>query len=215
MKRTIASLSTVLGLSLISTAHAAEITFSCGSQELEMRLCQEAADAWSAQSGHTVQVVRAPERSNDRYFQYLDLLGRGDASIDVLQIDVIWPSALADNLVDLSSHVAAEVLDQHIAAIVANNTVGGRLVAMPWYTDAGMLYYRRDLLDRYGLDVPQTYAELADAALVIQDGERAAGQPDFWGFVFQGQAYEGLTCNALEWISAHGGGRIVDERGRR
>jgi trehalose/maltose transport system substrate-binding protein len=211
--RTIASLCTVLGLTLMPTAQAAEITFSCGWQELEMRLCREAADAWSAQSGHDVQVVQAPERSNDRYFQYLDLLGRGDASIDVLQIDVVWPSALADNLVDLSSHVTAEVLEQHIGAIVANNTVGGRLVAMPWFTDAGMLYYRQDLLDQYGLDVPQTYAELADAALIIQEGERAAGNPDFWGYVFQGQAYEGLTCNALEWISAHGGGRIVDEQG--
>ncbi|MGH6917788.1 MAG: extracellular solute-binding protein, partial [Geminicoccaceae bacterium] len=213
MMRTITSLGTALGLTLISTAHAAEITFSCGSQQLEMRLCQEAADAWSAQTGHTVQVVRALERSNDRYFQYLDLLGRGDEELDVLQIDVIWPSALADNLVDLSSHVTPAVLGQHIAAIVANNTVDGRLVAMPWFTDAGMLYYRQDLLNQYGLDLPQTYAELADAALIIQEGERSAGKPDFWGFVFQGQAYEGLTCNALEWISAHGGGRIVDEQG--
>lgn len=213
--RTIASLGlgTALGLTLISTAHAAEITFSCGSQQLEMRLCQQAADAWSAQSGHTVKVVRALERSNDRYFQYLDLLGRSDDEIDVLQIDVIWPSALAGNLVDLSSHVAPEVLGQHFETIVANNTVDGRLVAMPWFTDAGMLYYRKDLLDRYDLDVPQTYAELADAALIIQEGERSAGKPDFWGFVFEGQAYEGLTCNALEWISAHGGGRIVDEQG--
>jgi trehalose/maltose transport system substrate-binding protein len=211
--RTIASLGTALGLALMPTAQAAEITFSCGWQEVEMRLCQEAADAWSAQSGHDVQVVRAPERSNDRYFQYLDLLGRGDGSIDVLQIDVVWPSALADNLVDLSSHVAPEVLDQHIEAIVANNTVGGRLVAMPWFTDAGMLYYRQDLLEQHGLDVPQTYAELADAALIIQEDERAAGNADFWGLVFQGQAYEGLTCNALEWISAHGGGQILDAEG--
>jgi trehalose/maltose transport system substrate-binding protein len=47
---------------------------------------------------------------------------------------------------------------------------------------------------------------------VIQEGERA-GNADFWGFVFQGQAYEGLTCNALEWIAAAGGGRIVDDDG--
>jgi trehalose/maltose transport system substrate-binding protein len=211
--RTIAGLGAALVAMLVPPAQAAEITFSCGWQELEMRLCQEAADAWSAQSGHTVRVVRALERSNDRYFEYLDLLGRGDASIDVLQIDVIWPSAFAEHLVDLSPHVAPEVLDQQFEAIVANNTVADRLVAMPWFTDAGMLYYRQDLLDQYGLEVPQTYAELADAALVIQQGERAAGNAEFWGFVFQGQAYEGLTCNALEWISAHGGGRIVDQQG--
>jgi trehalose/maltose transport system substrate-binding protein len=195
-------------------AVGAEITMSCGWQETELRLCQEAAAAWSAQSGNTVKVVRGPERSNERYFEYLDLLGRGDPSIDVLEIDVIWPSALAGELVDLSGQIPPDVLKQHIPAIVANNTVDGRLVAMPWFTDAGMLYYRKDLLEKYGAPVPQTWSELADTALTIQQAERAAGKGDLWGFVFEGQAYEGLTCNALEWINAYGGGTIVDQQGQ-
>ncbi|MEM7026318.1 MAG: extracellular solute-binding protein, partial [Pseudomonadota bacterium] len=170
--RTIASLTTVLGVALGSAAHGAEITFSCGWQELDLRLCQEAADAWSKESGHVVNVLQGPEQSNERYFQYLDLLDRGDSSIDVMQIDVIWPSAMADKLVDLTSHIEPDVLKQHIQAIVDNNTVNDRLVAMPWYTDAGMLYYRKDLLEKHGLKVPQTYAEMADAALLIQEGER-------------------------------------------
>jgi len=194
-------------------ALAAEVTLSCGPQDLEFRLCEEAAAAWSAESGHTATVVRAPEQSNQRYFAYLDLLARRDGSIDILQVDVIWPSALADQLVDLAEHVPADTLRQHFPALVANNTVGDRLVAMPWFTDAGMLYYRTDLLEQYGVEVPETWSDLADAALLIQDGERAAGNGDFWGLVFQGQAYEGLTCNALEWIEAAGGGRIVDDDG--
>ena len=207
-------LGAALAAALIATAGArvAEITFACGWQELEVRLCEEAAATWSAQSGHTVKVVRGPEQSNQRYFEYLDLLGRSDRSLDVLQVDVIWPSALAGHLVDLSEHVRAAELAEHFAPLVANNTVDGRLVAMPWFTDAGILYYRKDLLAKYGIAVPSTWSELADAALVIQEGERA-GNADFWGFVFQGQAYEGLTCNALEWIAAAGGGRIVDDDG--
>jgi trehalose/maltose transport system substrate-binding protein len=203
----------IAALTVGSGVRAAEITLSCGSQELEFRLCEEAAAAWSAESGHTATVVRAPEQSNQRYFEYLDLLARGDDSIDILQIDVIWPSALADQLVDLADHVPADVLSQHFPALVANNTVGERLVAMPWYTDAGILYYRADLLEEYDVEVPATWSDLADAALLIQEGERAAGNGEFWGLVFQGQAYEGLTCNALEWIEAAGGGRIVDENG--
>jgi trehalose/maltose transport system substrate-binding protein len=206
----------LLGITLLGPgpAHAAELRLSCGAQDREMRLCQEAAAAWAAKSGNSVEVVRAPERSNERYFAYLDLLGRRDASVDVLEIDVIWPSALAAELVDLGPQIAPEVLNEHLPPIVANNTVDGHLVAMPWFTDAGMLYYRKDLLAKYGAGVPQTWSELADVALMIQTAERAAGNPDLWGLVFEGQAYEGLTCNALEWINAYGGGTIVDREGQ-
>ena len=196
-----------------TAAGAAEIRLSCGWQELELRLCEEGAAAWAAESGHQVSVLRAPEQSNQRYFMYLDLLGRGDPDVDVLQIDVIWPSAFADQLVDLGEQVPPDIKDQHFEALIANNTVSGRLVALPWFTDAGIMYFRADLLAKYQLKIPATWSELADAALVIQQGERAAGNAGFWGLVFQGQAYEGLTCNALEWIAASGGGRIVDQDG--
>jgi trehalose/maltose transport system substrate-binding protein len=194
-------------------AQAAEVTLSCGRQELEFRLCEEAAAAWSAARGHAAHVVHAPEQSNQRYFEYLDLLARRARSIDILQIDVIWPSALADQLVDLREHVTADALSAHFPALVANDTVRGRLVAMPWFADAGVLYYRADLLEKYGVALPATWSDLADAALFIQEGERTASNRDFWGLVFQGEAYEGLTCNALEWIEGAGGGRIVADDG--
>jgi trehalose/maltose transport system substrate-binding protein len=142
---------TVLATALAAAAGAApaaEITLSCGWQELEVQLCEEAAAAWSAESGHQVVVRRGPEQSNQRYFEYLDLLSRADSSLDVLQIDVIWPSAFADHLVDLAAHVPPEVTAQHFEALIGNNTVDGRLVALPWFTDAGILYYRSDLLAR-------------------------------------------------------------------
>jgi trehalose/maltose transport system substrate-binding protein len=61
--------------------------------------------------------------------------------------------------------------------------------------------------------VPKTWDEMAAAAKVIQDGERAAGNADMQGFVFQGNAYEGLTCDALEWVKSSGGGQIVEADG--
>jgi trehalose/maltose transport system substrate-binding protein len=84
---------------------------------------------------------------------------------------------------------------------------------MPWFADAGLLYYRKDLLQRHNRQVPQTWAELTETARIIQDAERQAGNRNFWGFVWQGRAYEGLTANALEWISSYNGGLIVDDKG--
>ena len=54
---------------------------------------------------------------------------------------------------------------------------------------------------------------MADTAKIVMDKERAAGNKDMWGFVFQGNAYEGLTCNALEWVKSNGGGQIIEPDG--
>ncbi len=84
---------------------------------------------------------------------------------------------------------------------------------MPLQIGAGLLYYRTDLLEEYGYDgPPQTWEELEAMARTIQEGERQ-DNPDFAGFVWQGNAYEGLTCDALEWIHSNGGGLIISTDG--
>jgi trehalose/maltose transport system substrate-binding protein len=105
-------------------------------------------------------------------------------------------------------------VNDHFPAMVKNDTLGGRLVAVPWFTDAGVLYYRKDLLQKYGAKVPETWEEMTATAQKIQDAERKAGNDKMWGFVFQGRAYEGLTCDALEWIASYNGGTIVEPDGK-
>jgi trehalose/maltose transport system substrate-binding protein len=87
------------------------------------------------------------------------------------------------------------------------------LVGIPWFTDAGVFYYRPDLLEKYGFEAePQTWDELEEQAQAIMEGE-VAENPAFTGFVWQGNAYEGLTCNALEWQFSQDGGRIIEPDG--
>jgi trehalose/maltose transport system substrate-binding protein len=114
---------------------------------------------------------------------------------------------------DLSQLLPAQDRADHFKVLVDNDTVDGKLVAVPWFVDAGLLYYREDLLKKYGRQVPQTWADLADTAKAVMKGESKGGNAKLQGYVWQGRAYEGLTCNALEWIASFGGGGIVDQKG--
>ena len=145
----------------------------------------------------------------------VDLLRRvlreGGPSPDGLGIDVIWPGILADHLIDLRSDFATELSSQD-PQLVSSYTVHGKVVAVPYHTHVGVLEYRTDLLRQYGYShPPETWDELETMAARIQAGERAKGRKDFWGYVWQGAATEGLTCNALEWQVAEGGGRIIED----
>ncbi len=173
-------------------------------------MCRTAAETWAKKTGHTVKIISTPNESNQRLALYQQLLAAGSSDIDVFQIDVIWPGILGRHFINLSGREPPEIFNVHFAPIVKNNTVGRRIVAMPWFIDAGLLYYRKDLLDKYGAAVPNTWDEMTRTSKRIQDAERAAGNDKMWGFVFQGRAYEGLTCDALEWVHSYGGGTIVE-----
>jgi trehalose/maltose transport system substrate-binding protein len=186
------------------------ITVAGGAVGQELELTKKAAEMYMQEHPNVeVKVLDTPDLAQDRLGLYLQFLEAKSSEVDVYQIDVIWPGDLAEHFVDLYEYGAKDVVDQHFEAIVQNNTVNGKLVAIPWFTDAGLLYYRTDLLEKYNLDVPKTWDELEKAAKTIQEGERAEGNSDFWGYVWQGDAYEGLTCDALEWIYSNGGGTII------
>ena len=127
---------------------------------------------------------------------------------------MVWPGILGQHFVDLQPHVDDATKAMHFETMLENNVVDGRLVALPWYTDAGLLYYRKDLLEEHGRPVPATWAELTETARAIQEAERVQGNERMVGFVFQGKSYEGLTCVALEWIDSFGGGTFVNEAGK-
>jgi trehalose/maltose transport system substrate-binding protein len=214
MRKLLIGLVLTAGLAL-GVAAAQTITVAAGAVGQELELTRDAAQRYMEQNpGVTVNVIETPDGAGARMGLYLQFFEAQSPEVDVFQIDVIWPGDLAVHFVDLYDYGARDVVDQHFPAIVENNTVDGRLIGIPWFTDAGMLYYRTDLLEKYGFaGPPQTWSELTEMAQAIQDGERADGQSDFWGFVWQGNAYEGLTCNALEWMASNGGGTIISPDG--
>jgi trehalose/maltose transport system substrate-binding protein len=128
----------------------------------------------------------------------------------VLAVDVIWPGVLQPDLVDLQHDVADEfpALEPQL---LRSYQADGKLAAIPYTVQVGVLQYRRDLLREYGYQrPPRTWDELEKMAAQIQEGERAKGNKDFWGYVWQGAAAEALTCNAIEWQAAAGGGRVIE-----
>jgi len=167
------------------------------------------ASRFTKDTGIKVKVVPHPSASDAAYSQLARNFSSHSSSLDVMMMDVVWPGAFAPYLVDLKPKLGAQA-KLHAAGIVANDTVGGKLIAMPWFGDFGILYYRTDLLKKYGYNSPpKTWAELGTMAKKIQAGERSSNS-NFYGFVYQGNAYEGLTCDALEWLASSGAGNMID-----
>ena len=174
-----------------ATSHAQPEEIVCGTDEdavvtiasgtdIERQIDRVLADRFmKACPNITIKILDDPELDDDRLGFYLEFFNERSSDLDVLQIDVVWPAALAEHLIDLSPYLAEADIEAHFSNLIEANTVDERLVAIPWYMEAGLLYYRQDLLDKYGLELPETWDELEETARIIQDGERAEGNGEF------------------------------------
>lgn len=197
---------------VVGSAQAAELSIVSGDTGNGLAFLRTQLDKFEAETGNKVTVVPMPSSTSDQFGQYKLWLAAGNTDIDVYQTDVIWAPQLADQFLDLTD-AAKDVVGQHFPSIIESQTVDGKLVALPAFTDAPALFYRKDLLEKYSKPVPTTWDEMAATAKEIMDAERTAGNAEMYGFVFQGNAYEGLTCDALEWVKSNGGGQIVEADG--
>lgn len=165
---------------------------------------------YTQETGVRIKNIPVPQDTRD----YVDLARKllaDNSGPDLLNIDLIWSPLLEPNLVDLRPYLTTEIALLE-PQLLPSYTVNGKLVAVPFNVPLGALEYRTDLLREYGYDhPPKTWNELESMAARIQAGERAKGRKDFWGYVWQGAIGEGLTCNALEWQAAEGGGQIIEQ----
>ncbi|WP_371171177.1 ABC transporter substrate-binding protein [Aliiroseovarius sp. 2305UL8-7] len=197
----------------VTASLADEITYVSGATGAAVDNFKALVAPWEQATGHKVTLVPMPSSTTDQFGQYRLWLAAGNGDVDLYQTDVIWAPQLADHFVDMTA-AAGDLMKSHFPSIVESQTVDGKLVALPIFTDAPALYYRTDLLAKHGYDAPpSTWEELTEMAQAIQDAERASGDDDLWGFVWQGNAYEGLTCDALEWVKSFGGGQIIEADG--
>lgn len=151
-----------------------------------------------------------PENTLDTLDLGRSLLREGSFGPDVLFIDPIWSGPLDGDLIDLRPYLANEISSLE-PQFLPGYTVDGKVVGIPYQVYIGAVEYRTDLLREYGYDhPPKTWQELESMAARIQEGERAKGKKNFWGYVWQGAAAEALTCNALEWQEGEGGGTIIE-----
>jgi trehalose/maltose transport system substrate-binding protein len=175
------------------------------------RYSRALAEEWAQKTGNKVEYYFRASDASAALQQYQQYWVAKSPDVDVYQVDVIWQGIAAPHAVDLKKYYKEDEIKAYFPRIIENNTVGGKLVSIPLYTDAGILFYRTDLLEKYGYkEPPKTWEELAAMAKKIQDGERASGKPDFQGFVFEGKASESVTCNAQEWIYSYGGGSVIE-----
>lgn len=166
---------------------------------------------FTRETGILVKRLPRPEGSLNQLAMWREILQKGGPTPDVYGIDVIWSGILNQYFLDLKPYFASELSSSN-PIVVASYTVGDKLVAVPRHAYVGVLMYRSDLLRRYGYHgPPKSWDELERMAIRIQAGERAKGQKDFWGYVWQGGVSEDLTCAGLEWQASEGGGRIIED----
>jgi len=198
----------------ISTTHAQDVVIKFWLGDINnTQPVEELLKEFTAKTGIKVEAIKAAQDTTDNLQELQQLLATKSSDIDLIMYDVINPGLLSPHLIDLNPVVQQAHLDtsRFYPRLFNNNIIDGKLVGLPWFTDVGLLYYRTDLLKKYGfVGPPKTWDELTLMAQTIQDGERKAGNADFWGYVWEGDAYEGLTCNALEWQYSNGGGSIIE-----
>lgn len=156
-------------------------------------------------------VLREMPADSGQHFDELNTgFQSGQSNIDVIGGDVIWPAqfAAAGYIADLSERFPQSEREAYLPAAIQANTYEGKIYGVPFYVDAGMLYYRKDLLEDAGVsEPPRTWDELKEVAERVR---RDADVP--YGFVFQGANYEGGVVNALEYIWTSGGDVLDGEK---
>jgi trehalose/maltose transport system substrate-binding protein len=212
-KHTLGLIATIVAGAL-NTAHADTLKMECASTSTGKAYCDYIRARFEKETNNKLEFVQLPPSSDEKLGLFQQIFAAKDSkAVDVFQADTVWLGVLDKHLLDLTDKVK-DLQPLFFQSAWNNDVVNGKVKAIPAFLDAGAMYYRKDLLAKYNEQPPQTWEELTRIAAKIQKGERDAGKKNFWGFVFQGKAYEGMTCDAMEWVASYNGGTFVDKDGK-
>ena len=146
------------------------------------------------------QIVEAPSDSNQVEDLYTSSFLLGNSPYDVVYMDIVWTPkfAAAGWLRDLSDRLSTEEAQQYLEGDIAGGMYRDKLYRLPFRSDAGMLYYRQDLLEAAGYEPPETFGELIEISQDLQQQELID-----WGYVWQGKQYEGLAAMFVEILQGN------------
>jgi multiple sugar transport system substrate-binding protein len=192
------------------------LTFAVGGAPAELDFWEKLIGEFETQSGIEVNLLRQPTDTDLRRQAMVTSLQAERNDPDVFLMDVAWLAqfAASDWLEPLDSYAKDDELNLEVffqRVLNLADRYHGTLVALPVYVDGGLLYYRKDLLDAYGIEgPPQTWQKLVEDSLKVQEDMRKSN-PNFCGFVWQGAQYEGLVCTWLEFAGSGGGGIAITD----
>jgi multiple sugar transport system substrate-binding protein len=149
-----------------------------------------------------IQIIEGPNAPDLYENLYTSAFILGDSPYDLINMDVVWATkfAAAGWIQDLSDRITDEQLKAFLDKDVAAGRYEGKLYRIPLRSDAGMLYYRKDLLEKYAIQPPETFDELIKISQELQ-----AKKATKWGYVWQGRQYEGLSAMFVEILEGFGG----------
>lgn len=185
-----------------------KITFSLDQGLAEVT--QMAVDNYNAsQDKYEVVLAVLPQDTNTVHDDFVNKLAVEDTSVDIMNLDATYMAefASADWVLDLSEYFDESVRAEYLSGSIDQMTYNGKLIAMPYLTNASVLFYRQDVIDELGVDVPTTYQgwiDLAEQAVGVNGVEYVS--------LFQAAQSEALVCNWCEFIWSNGG-NVLDENG--
>jgi len=164
------------------------------------KVYQNLVDDFNQTNGHGIHVtyISGPNGSTQLHSIFLNMLTARKSSIDIMSMDIIWPAEFALNqwVVPIDNRWSASERAKYLAAPIQGCTFGGQIWAAPFCTDAGLLYYRKDLI----ATPPSSWEALTDTATHLQKNGSVKS-----GYVWQGASYEGLVCDFAEVLYGYGG----------